>query len=141
MYRKNSLEKVGLFDENIGVEDFDMWLKLSQIGRIGCLQIPLAFYRRHCSNVSINNTKSTKWMADNVLKSMNKYKAHPVFDKAVAKLYNRIFISQVDVISPQTFFEKVRALLYVLKLGKQGWLATGYFLKGRIFRIKTLSLN
>lgn len=137
MYRREALEKVGFFDESIEVEDFDMWLKMARAGRIGCIVEPLAFYRRHGNNISADETKKIRWMIENVVKSMRKYKDSPVYDVATRKLYRRIFFDRFyNVETSQSFTSKLKALSKVLKLGKYGIIASYYFVTDKILGVK-----
>ena len=53
LVKKNDLDKVGLFDESIKLAcDYDMWLRFSMKYKIKFMNEPLAFYRRHASNIS-----------------------------------------------------------------------------------------
>lgn len=48
--RKTALLEVGLYDENIHIEDWNMWLKLSQNYRFHYIDLPVANYRLHDYN-------------------------------------------------------------------------------------------
>lgn len=52
MVNKKVYEKVGLFDENLLIEDWDMWLRIADEYNIGFVNKELAFYRMHDSNIS-----------------------------------------------------------------------------------------
>lgn len=54
MIRKECFDKVGLFDESLKYEDYDMWLRISKYYPIGYLDNALAYYRMHDTNVSNN---------------------------------------------------------------------------------------
>ena len=45
MIRRNVYEKVGLYDESIGIEDWDFFLRLAKEGSIGYLNAPTVMYR------------------------------------------------------------------------------------------------
>ncbi|MGB0427992.1 MAG: glycosyltransferase family 2 protein, partial [Flavobacteriales bacterium] len=47
MIRKSSLDQVGAYDENLKVEDFDMWLRLAQHFDFLYLNQCFAYYRIH----------------------------------------------------------------------------------------------
>lgn len=134
LYRKKALQEAGMFDERINVEDYDMWLKLSLLGKIGVISEPLAFYRRHSSNASIHTKQKFKWMAESIFRTLKKYKNHPKYESAIRKLYLRIFQSHFQIASPSTALAKARAMFYVLSLGKRGLLATLHFI---IFKMKS----
>lgn len=54
MVRKACIDNAGLFDESkgfIGVEDYDMWLRIAMRYRLGHIPKILARYRRHANNL------------------------------------------------------------------------------------------
>jgi len=55
MTRKECFNIVGVFDESLKYEDYDMWLRISSNYPIGFIDTPLAYYRTHENNIS-NNT-------------------------------------------------------------------------------------
>ncbi|MFZ1799699.1 MAG: glycosyltransferase family 2 protein [Chitinophagaceae bacterium] len=58
MIRKEIFSEIGLFDENSVIEDWDMWLRLTDKYVMGYLPAPLVYYRRHSNNRSNNFDKS-----------------------------------------------------------------------------------
>lgn len=59
---KNKLLEVGLFSENLnfnGVEDYELWLRLSKICKIGYLHEPLGEYHIHRTGITSNIEKHT----------------------------------------------------------------------------------
>jgi len=52
MIRKDIWEKCGGFNENLIIEDFDLWLKIAYYGKIAYLNDYFAYYRWHGQNVS-----------------------------------------------------------------------------------------
>lgn len=52
MIRTHVIKEVGGYPENILIEDWYMWLKLSQLGYLHSSDKIFAFYRRHSSNTS-----------------------------------------------------------------------------------------
>jgi glycosyltransferase involved in cell wall biosynthesis len=52
LIRRDTFDKVGYFDENLLIEDLDMWLRISYSFKIGVLKEKLAYYRKHSTNVS-----------------------------------------------------------------------------------------
>lgn len=45
LIRKSVVDKYGLFDENIGIEDWEYWLRITQFEKIGYYSKPVALYR------------------------------------------------------------------------------------------------
>lgn len=58
--RKSVLEKLGGFNESMrirGLEDYELWLRLTglRFGKVKAIHRPLAYYRRHSRNVSLDS--------------------------------------------------------------------------------------
>ncbi len=54
LIKKKVFDRVGLFDEDLAIEDWDMWLSISNQYEIGYLDKTLAYYRVHSHNISSN---------------------------------------------------------------------------------------
>lgn len=55
LVRKEALEKVGLFDENLNAnEDFDLWIRLARHYQFDCVKEYLVLYRVHGKRISTN---------------------------------------------------------------------------------------
>lgn len=54
MYRKETIEKIGYYDENLDFEDIDMFLRISREFKIGCLNEDLYIHRMHGYNTGKN---------------------------------------------------------------------------------------
>jgi len=59
LVRKECFEKAGLFDETIigGLEDYDLWLRVSRQYEFAFVPKPLAVYFRHSTNMSSNRLR------------------------------------------------------------------------------------
>ena len=79
MIRKSCLDQVGPYDENLRVEDFDMWLRLAKEFPLGYLDFLAAYYRKH-SNNSHGNYKVSYEQKELVL---DKYKTHHLYQQAL----------------------------------------------------------
>ncbi|MFA9212755.1 MAG: glycosyltransferase family 2 protein [Candidatus Methylacidiphilales bacterium] len=94
--RKQVMVEVGKYDENIGIEDWYMWLKIAEKNKVGFLDKKLAFYRKHNTNSSLNLKK----MKDNELKILNQYlnyKEAQVGIKKIKKRYiQQLFFQQLN---------------------------------------------
>lgn len=77
MARLELIKKIGGYESNLFIEDWYMWLKLSQNGRIFYLSQIFTLYRQHDSNISKNLTKIHQGRFDvlNNFKDSNYYKA------------------------------------------------------------------
>lgn len=53
LIRKECADAVGLFREDLKTqEDYHYWLRLSRLGKIACIDLPLVGYRRHSSQLT-----------------------------------------------------------------------------------------
>lgn len=52
MIRQDIFNELGLFDENSAIEDWDMWLRITDKYEMGFVPEPLVYYRRHSNNMS-----------------------------------------------------------------------------------------
>lgn len=78
LIRKECIDNVGIFDESLEFEDYDMWLRVTSKYPIAYIDKPLAFYRIHDSNIS----NSSKIMLKGALQSIRKqYRTGPVVMK------------------------------------------------------------
>ncbi|CAM3039840.1 glycosyltransferase [Acinetobacter celticus] len=130
MLRMNTLLKIGGFDEKILVEDWYMWLKMAEEGRVYCLSDKLAKYRIH----SNNSTKNAKFIYDNNLKTLNNYRNYKLYDKAYNKI-RWIYITWTGQVDKK---KSVKLMLDFLR-EKPGAIFSIYFLmfcKYYIFKMK-----
>lgn len=79
MVRLNTIRKVGGYDSNLYIEDWYMWLKLSELGEIYYIDKIFCLYRIHESNMSKNLIKMQQARLD-VLEHFKEYKK---YNKAV----------------------------------------------------------
>ena len=58
MMRRRCYEEVGLYDETLAYSDWEMWLRLLLLSewKVGFIDKPLALYRVHDENVSLNKS-------------------------------------------------------------------------------------
>lgn len=52
MIKRYVLDEIGLFDEKSAIEDWDMWLRITDKYKMGFVSEPLVYYRRHANNMS-----------------------------------------------------------------------------------------
>jgi GT2 family glycosyltransferase len=70
LYRKDAFEKVGGLSQDFGwAFDFDMFIKLSKIGRLVYLPVPLASFRWHPDSLSVGQRRKSVSEASEVRKS------------------------------------------------------------------------
>lgn len=81
--KKSLYERVGLYDENLLVEDREFYLRLLANNILGFIAMPVAKYRVHTSNISRRNKKA-KW-----------------------NIYNQIAISNLKHVDKFTSFNKL----------------------------------
>lgn len=88
MIRKSCLDEVGAYDENLKVEDFDMWLRLSRKFKFGYLNVLAAYYRKHSGN-SHGNYKTSYEQKERVL---DKYKTSEYYQEAMKTHHQNAFL-------------------------------------------------
>jgi alpha-1,3-rhamnosyltransferase len=96
MVRKSVYDEVGLYDENLLMEDHDMWLRIAYHFKIAFMDEVFAFYRKHSENTdSIKNYKKlypshkmvvNKWKNQLNIRSFNKIRRF----KYIHYFYNMI---------------------------------------------------
>lgn len=82
MIRLSGIRKVGGFDPDIPIEDWYMWLKLAQLGKLYCLEDYLSLYRYHGDNIS----KKVDIMHQARLDVLREFKEHNLYKEAISKV-------------------------------------------------------
>lgn len=82
MMRLDILRAVGGYDPEILVEDWYMWLKMAENGKVYCLSETLAKYRVHENN----STRNAKFIYENNLKTLSLYSDHKLYKKSYRKI-------------------------------------------------------
>lgn len=82
MIRTDALREVGGYNPSIRLEDWYMWIKLSQLGDIYYMGEILALYRQHDTNFS--NNKKQMWQGR--VDVINCFKESPYYTEAMKKV-------------------------------------------------------
>ena len=95
MFYKDALTKIGGYNQNFKhAEDYDMYLRLSKIGKISNLKERLIYLRKHDSNVSLvhaeDQIKNTIISKEIYLKSDSTIITKKVFNKFKSKTERKI---------------------------------------------------
>lgn len=101
--RKDIFDEVGVFDDSLYIEDWDMWLRILDAGyKIGFVNEVVAFYRYHENNIS-KDLERMELASDQIL---NKWKGSIYYENALIneKLRRFYFYSNTN---------KKRALTYL----------------------------
>ncbi|HJE03286.1 MAG TPA: glycosyltransferase [Aliarcobacter thereius] len=77
--KKEAFDTVGGYDENLWIEDWDMWLRIAQKYQVGYIDEYLAYYRKHDTNISSQSLKMYK--AEKQI--LEKYKDYENFDNVI----------------------------------------------------------
>jgi alpha-1,3-rhamnosyltransferase len=84
MIRTDKLRRIGGYEATVKIEDFYLWLKLTENSdSVLYIDRLLAYYRRHPGNAS----KNSEVMLEGVLNILNAYSKHDRFKEAVARSY------------------------------------------------------
>lgn len=101
MIKKSDLKSVGLYDESLNVEDWDMYLRLLSFNKLYFINSKVSEYRIHSANSSRSNNKHKR--ISNLLdmhKAANKN--FSLFDKKRKKYLN----AEIRLIEAKIFFLK-----------------------------------
>jgi glycosyltransferase involved in cell wall biosynthesis len=103
MIKKDVFNTVGLYDESLYIEDWDMWLRIANAGyKIGFIEDYLGIYRKHDTNIS-SNFEKMEIASEQIL---NKWKSHTLYQKALTSE----FLNRFKYYSAEN---KQRALKYL----------------------------
>lgn len=80
--RLESIRSIGGYKEGCPIEDWYMWLKLSELGRIARLEDTLVNYRLHDDNT----IKKGEIIYNGMIEVADEYKRHPLYLKAVKQI-------------------------------------------------------
>lgn len=91
MIRKSIFNFVGLFNESreiIGVEDFELWLRMSTAKiKSGFINLPLTYYREHSNSISVDKSE----MLRKLIKVLNNFiKVNSQYENIVANQIKKI---------------------------------------------------
>jgi len=87
MCRRKTFDIVGLYDENLGFEDWDMWLRISVEKRIGAIKEYLCFYRVH----NMNSSKGIDFFNNNEVLSIFLKQYKPSKKRGYRKEYEELY--------------------------------------------------
>lgn len=92
MIKRSVLDDVGLFDEQLAIEDWDMWLRIAKKYEIGFQKKWLVYSRKHGDNTyyTENPIKILKmYRAEKVI--LSKWRLEPAFQKVMVERYLKWF--------------------------------------------------
>lgn len=88
LVRRSIFDRAGLFDENLTAsEDWDLWIRIAKVCEVYCVDLPLAKYRLHISNMHRNLQR----MKESQLAVLDKIFADPRLPKDVIRLRQRAY--------------------------------------------------
>ncbi|MGH2563867.1 MAG: hypothetical protein ACRDE5_05110, partial [Ginsengibacter sp.] len=73
LYKREIFDKVGKWDENLVIEDTDMYIRIGLSAAIDYINEPLVYYRRRSESASNNK----QFMMNGFIQYYEKYKAEP----------------------------------------------------------------
>ena len=128
--RKNIFDEIGLYDESIMTDDWDIWLRILQHYPIGYFDKPLVYYRRHPTTFSY----TTDYKAHRIdsIKTLDKYKDHALYKTAYLKL------TEAYIYGIGSRQHDLEILKEIIRLGKPNWF---YFKQVFKFILKNLWLK
>lgn len=105
MLRLSIFKEVGFYDETLFAEDYDMNLRISKKYSTGFIDDYLGYYRH--LNIESKNLNHDRLFNSHLI-TINKYKDHSLYNKAITKLY----LNRADVYSRycSTKFKAIKSL-------------------------------
>ena len=105
MTRLEAIKRVGGYKANLIIEDWYMWLKLSEIGRILYIDEVFALYRQHDNNMS----KNLKKIQQGRLEVLGFFKGNLLYEEAIRNInwYNEVELYSSD--------KSIRGLISIFK--------------------------
>ena len=110
LIRKDVFDVVGIFDESLLIEDWDMWLRIAHRYELGYLKMPLACYRSHGNNVS--KTRANQMISDRLL-IIGKWRSSPMSNAALAIA---LFLDeQINLSAPHLYIRNMFVTFWYLR--------------------------
>ncbi|MDB5326644.1 MAG: glycosyl transferase family 2 [Phycisphaerales bacterium] len=83
MMRRDAFERVGGYDERYRTsQDFDLWLRMAETGRLANLEEPLLKYRQHLASANFAKAEQQKKLKVQILSEAHTRRGLPPFDPA-----------------------------------------------------------
>jgi len=108
LIRMSSLKNVGGYSPDILIEDWYMWLKLSNIGKIYYMNKIMSLYRRHETNTSGN----LSLIHQGRIEVLNKFKNSKYYIEAYSKIEWLNFVENILASNQLKFLKYIRIFIY-----------------------------
>lgn len=123
MIRMSSLKELNGYREDIIIEDWYMWLKLSEKGQVYYMSEKFSLYRSHGDNTS----KKIDIIHNGRLHVISSYSSHPLYNEAVLKV-KWIWLSELRAAKSNEYFFNIFVFflfnpLYTVRKFKKRYLA------------------
>jgi glycosyltransferase involved in cell wall biosynthesis len=101
MIRTDTLRKIGGYRNKFKNSlDYDLWLRISEVGKIDNISLDLLLYRRHSSQISASNNAHRQTI----------YSVAAVTDYFLRRYQNNDDLTQIDECDPKDIAEKLASL-------------------------------
>lgn len=105
LYRTCVYEKIGVYDPQFRWEDTDFWLRLTKYFKIGYIEEPLNYYRRHGENLS-NAENALKFVNEEIIKIYKKNIDDPILlKKGLSKIYRKSYLKALKKLKLRYFLK------------------------------------
>jgi len=111
--RRDIFDSIGYYDENIMIDDWDIWLRILNHFPIGYFDRPLVYYRRHQHTFYF--TANYKQHRIDTIKTLDKYKDHPLYKMAYVKANKHYIYSLANK------YQGIEVIKEILRIGKPNW--------------------
>jgi len=103
MVKQKVFKDIGFFDENLAIEDWDMWLRIAYSYKIGFLDEYIAYYRLHDNNFHKQSDK----IYENQKKILSKWINNKLYNEAIMKVNESYFVSL-------SIYNKIKAIKFLI---------------------------
>lgn len=90
----DKMKAVGGFNEHMMIEDWDLWLRLSQQYKVAYVKEHLVYYRRHDKNTS---TASNLPYLKSILEVLDQYKGHKHYNESKERAMKELIYNSIVV--------------------------------------------
>ena len=127
MYKRDIFEKVGKWDENLLIEDVDMYIRIGLIARIDFIDMPLVFYRKTKGSLSKNKIL----MLNGFCQYYEKYKHSEWLDmqKWLAERYRSVSAYYIDRKNNKEAINFLRKAINLNPFGFKNFRTLLYFIR------------
>ena len=107
LIKRDALIEVGLYDENLSLEDWSMWLKLSKKFKMKYVDRIVAFYRWHDSNITKTMNQT---LASDIIHILEREKKYCVNNNLMLIWRKRYYSSIIFLVRNKNYYQFIKKI-------------------------------